>query len=214
MGDVNLSIFMPEVRVYVPGCPNDLIKNAVRDACIRFCRDSWIVREDIEPGDVLVDVDDYKIIPGQYRQMISLVSILYDNEELPKMSEEELDQRDPGWRTSDPGRPTAVSMTQPDRIRLNRKPEETIVDGFIPRIVTKPTRDAPYVNDRLYYDWKEEIQQGALTALLAIPEKKWTNIKLSTWNGKQFNAGIQTAKDRATMSYFKKSTAAQPRAWV
>ena len=121
---------------------------------------------------------------------------------------------DSGWRTADPGVATAITMTQPDRIRLNRVPAETIVGGFIPRIITKPERTATTVEERLYEHWNEAIVLGAKSLLKEIPDKKWSDMKMSIWYGKQFNFQIQRAKDRANMSYFKKSTTARNVAWL
>lgn len=214
MAEVQLSTFLPNIRPAVPGCPQSLMEQAVRDACIRLCIDSWILREDIAAGDILVDVDDYLIIPSQNSRMISLVSILYKGRELPKKTEEELDHIDPGWRTAGPGDATYVTMTEPDRVRLNRVPSETTVGGFIPRIITKPAEDTQLVDQRLYNDWRKGIEYGALSLLLEIPKKKWSDMEMSVWYGKKFNFEIQRAKDRARMSYFKKSTSVRNRAWV
>lgn len=214
MADVELNQFLPGIRSFVPGCPDSLMKQAVLDACIRLCIDSWIIREDLYPGDIEAGVDDYLIIPSQYRRSVSLISILYDGRELVKKTEEELDVLDPGWRTGITGVPTYVTMTQPDRIRLNRLPETTITGGFIPRIVTRPSEDADVVEEQLYTNWKKAIEYGALSFLLEIQGKKWTDLKQSDYFGKKFLFNIQRAKDRATMGYFKKSTTARRRAWV
>jgi hypothetical protein len=214
MGTVTLEEFLPQIRSNVPGCPDDVMKASVLDACIRFCNDSWIIREDIEPGNVTAGVDDYLIIPSQYSRMVSLISLMYNGVELPKVTEEELDYLDPGWRNGMTGTATYVIMTAPDRLKLNRIPEETIVQGFVPRIVTRPSHDAPFVNDRLYTDWKKAIKYGALSDLLEIPGKKWSDIKLSQHYGERFSFETQRAKDRAQTGWLRKSTVAKPRSWI
>ncbi|HFD86855.1 MAG TPA: hypothetical protein ENJ35_04170 [Gammaproteobacteria bacterium] len=214
MADVTLETFLPYIMPSVPGCPEELVKSSILDACIRFCMDSWIIREDIEAGDITAGVDDYLILPSQYREMISLVSFLYDGLELGKKTEEELDIIDSGWRTADPGVATYITMTEPDRVKLNRIPAITTVGGLIPRIATKPTADAPMVDDRLFRHWKKAIKYGALENLMEIPGKKWSDMNMAKWYGERFNFQIQRAKARATMSYFKKSTTAVMRAWV
>jgi hypothetical protein len=210
----SLEAFLPSVQPHVQGCPESLIIDAIRNACIRFCTGTWLIRENLEPSDIVVDVDDYTIAATAGNETIGLISFLHNKLELPKKTEEELDILDSGWRTADPGVATAVMCPTPDRILLNRVPAETITDGMIVRIATRPTDSTTTINNQLFNDWRKAIKYGALEELLEIPDKGWSDIKQSIWYGKRFNFEIQRGKARARMGNMTKSTVAQTRAWI
>ena len=210
-----LEDFLPSVQPHCPGCPESIILDAIRDACRRFCTDTWIIKEDIPAGDIDAGIDDYTITPASGRSVVGITSFLYDKREMiPGKTEAELDILDYGWRTADPGVATAITSPEPNRVKLNRVPEATIVGGLITQVATKPTSAATTVDDLLLSDWDQAIKHGALEKLLEIPEKGWSDIKLSLWHGKRFNFQIQRGKARARMGYMKKSTVARNRAWI
>jgi len=214
MADVALTVFIPQVQPFVPGCPREAQLEAILNACIKFCEESWIVREDIPAGNILSGTDDYTISPQSGREVVSVISFLYKGSELSRVTEEWLDEHDYGWRTADPGVPKAIIQLEPGRVRLNRVPDENVVDGLVPRVITKPTEDATTVEERLFNDWKKAIRYGALEELLSYGGKKWTDVKLADRNGRLFSNEIQKAKARANMSYFRRSTTVAMRPWI
>jgi len=210
----SLESFLPLVQPHAPGCPESIILNAIRNACIRVCTDSWLVRENLPASDIVAGVDDYTITASPGNETIGLISFLHNKLELGKRTEEELDIIDSGWRTADPGVATYVMAPTPDRILLNRVPAETITGGMIVRIATRPTDSASEVNDLLFNDWRKAIKYGALEELYEIPEKGWSDMKQSIWYGGRFNYEIQRGKARARMGNMTKSTTAKVRAWI
>ena len=210
----NLTDFLPQIQPSISGCPESIALDAIRNACIRFCTDTWLVRESLFASDIVAGVRDYTISASAGNETIGVISFLYNEIELPKMTEEELDVLDSGWRTSDPGVATAITAPTPDRILLNRIPEETIINGMIARIATRPTDSATSVSDLLFNDWRKAIKYGALEELYEIPKKGWSDMKQSLWYGKKFNFEIQRGKARARMGNMTKSTVAKSRAWI
>ena len=209
-----LTEFLPQVQPHVPGCPEGVILEAIRNACIRFCTDTWLIRETLAPITVAVGADEYALTASTDNESIGIVSFLHDKRELDQKTEDELDIIDSGWRTADPGVASYVTMLLPDVAKLNREPAEEIVDGLIVRIATKPTDTADSVDDLLFNDWRKAIKYGAIEDLLEIPEKGWSNMKLSLWYGKRFNFEIQRGKARARMGFMSKSTTVKNRAWI
>lgn len=209
-----LTEFLTQVLPHVPGCPETTAVNAIRNACIRFCTDTWLVRETLAAQNVTAAQDEYPIVASAENESVGLVSFLHDKLELPKKTEEELDVVDSGWRTADPGVATAVLCPTPELVKLNRVPLESISGGMIMRIAIRPTDAAENVNDILLNDWLKAIKYGALEELHEIPGKGWSDMKQSIWYGKRFNFEIQSGKARARMGNMNKSTVAQARAWI
>jgi len=209
----DLEKFVSGVLPHVPGCPESLAINMIRRAVIRLCEDSTIWRDDIPAGDIDIDVADYTITPPADTRIIALMSLMYDGVEMTKRTEEWLDVNDSSWRNSNPGSPTSIVNYAPDRFILNRVPTKTIVGGMVSRVILKPTNDALVCGDLIYNDWSEAVEHGAISLLMEIPEKKWSDMNLSMYHGRQFNFQIQRARARATMGFAKKSTTAQMQSW-
>lgn len=209
-----LTAFLTQVQTHVPGCPENVMLEAIRNACIRFCTDTWLVRESLTPINVVVGTDEYILTASVNNESIGLISFLHDKLELPNKTEEELDVLDSGWRTADPGVATSVISLLPDLVKLNRVPLEAITDGLIVRIATRPTDDAIVVNDLLFNDWRKGIKYGSLEELFEIPGKQWSDMKQSIFYGKRFNFETQRGRARAVMGNARKSTVARNRAWL
>jgi len=210
----SLEAFLPLIRPHLEGCPDAVMRDSVRNACIRLARDSTLVRQYINAGDVVAGADDYTITPLADTEVVRIISLVYDKRELTRKTEEELDIIDSGWRTADPGNATYYSQPKPYRFRLNRIPAETITLGLLPRIASKPSLAATTVNDLLYDDWRETVKHGVLAELLEVPNKVWSDFKLSQWHGNRFNFGIQSARAESQTGFMKKSTAARARVWL
>jgi len=210
----SLETFLPLIRPHLQGCPDAVMRDSILQSCRRLAQDSMISRQYINAGDIVAGSDDYTITPLSGTEVVRVISLVYLDIELTRKTEEELDIIDPGWRTADPGVATYYSQPKPYRIRLNRVPAETTVAGFLPRIASKPALDATTVDDLFWDDWQDVIKQGALTELKEIPNKQWSDFKMSVWHGKRFNFGIQKAKAEAQKNFMKKTTRIQSRAWI
>ena len=210
----SLTEFLPDVTPSVPGCPRSLILDAIRNACIRFCEETWIIRETLTAIDVVAGTDVYTLTASTNNLPVGLIHFSYNERDLTFKTEEELDIIDQGWRVADPGTPFFVTSPSPDTFRLNRVPSEAITDGMVPRIATKPTNETSSVDDLLYRDWRDGIRAGALQELKGIPDKGWSDDKAAMSNGQLFNFYIQRGKARAVMGHMRKSTTAKMRQWV
>ncbi len=198
-----LSRFINHVLPHASGIPRSMVIDEVRNAIIRLCEDSAIYRVDIPPADIQIGVDDYTIVPPTDTRVTTFVAFQYNGSPLSGYTEEELDQLDYNWRLGKTGTPTAYTMLAPDRFKLNRIPEETIVDGMKIRIALKPTETTQEVDEVFYDDWQQAAISGALQNLLAMPKKPWTNAQLAKENGATFNGEVQRARSRATKGYLR-----------
>lgn len=193
-----LSEFVKEILPQVSGCPNSLVIRAIRKAADRFCSSSQVWREDIAAIDITINVDEYTISAPANTRIVGILSLMYDEQEISKKTEEWLDANDAGWRVPSVGTPYYMVNYAPDKIKLNRLPSETIVGGIIPRVILKPDRVTTVIDDLIYNDWFEAIEHGALQRLMAMPNRDWSDIQLATYHGRHFLHQIQRAKAVAT----------------
>ena len=206
--------FLPEVMPQLPGCPESLALEAIEDAVIRFCEDSLIWRVNITPSDAVAGFDEYQIDSGTGTRVIVPTYVLYDKVSLAVRTESELDIIESGWRTADPGVPTAYVVPRPDLLRLNRIPEETITEGIKIGCAIKPFRgETSFDDDQILQDWKNAIESGALSIRMNDSGKKWES-KRAALEGKEFNFQCQRARARSQKGNTYKSTAAKAAVWV
>lgn len=211
---VELTAFINGISPHVSGCPESLIINTVRDAIIRLCGDVTVWRDDIPAGNITILVDDYTITAPASTEIVSVVSLQYDETEIYPQTEEVLDGVDSGWRAGISGRPSAFVHYAPNRIKFNRIPNATIVGGLVARVALKPTRTATTVEDVLYNDWRECIEHGALERLFRIPKKAWSDINLAAYHGKHFSFHINKAKNRIISGNTQKSISVVMRRFI
>lgn len=210
-----LTSFIKQVMPHVSGCPEAIVIDATREAAVKFCTHTQIIREKIPPIDVLAGTDEYNIVASSEKEVVGIVSFLYNNRELHQKTEEELDIIDCGWRTAEPGVATYVAVPEPGRFILNRIPIEDIPGSIVIKAATKPAGNAENLDDALHSNWIEAIKYGSLESLFEIPGKGWSDMNQALWYGKRFNYLIQSGKARARMGHLtNKTTVAQLRAWV
>lgn len=209
-----LTAFLPDIQTFVPGCSHNAMVAAIRNACIRFCVETTIVRETLTAITVNVGQDEYTLVASTGNESVGIVHLIHDSRDMKVKTEEELDIIDNGWRIADDGVAFYATMLSPDVFKLNRVPAEAITDGLVPRIATRPTDTTVNVDDLLYNEWREAIKYGALKELKEIPGKGWSNTKDALAYGREFLFYIQQAKARARMGHgLNKSTTAKMRSW-
>lgn len=211
----NYSAFLPEVRPEVPGCGESVIIRAIREAAIRLCKESLLVREELAAINVVQGTDVYALTPIDANdRVITANYVLYDSTPLNAKTSEELDHLDYGWRTADEGAPGYYFLPVPNQIRLNRKPNIAITGGLIVGVSTRPTETSTTCNDILFDDWFIAIGCGAKGKLLNMRDKAWYDANKAKRETDAFDAYILQAKARVTSGYTRKPAAVKMRKFV
>ena len=209
-----LSRFVNHILPHASGIPRAMVIDELRNAIIRLCEDSLIWRVDIPAADVSAGVDDYTIVPPTDTRMLTFIAFQYDGNPLNHYTEEQLDELDYNWRSGKTGTPTAYTMYSPTRFKLNRLPEEDIVGGMDIRVAIKPTETTQEVDEVFYDDYQQAAIAGALSNLLAMPKKPWTNTLLADEYAKLYNHEVQRARAKANKSYGRRGPTVRMRSWA
>jgi len=215
MADTALTAFLPGIVPNIPGCPRNTFLSAIRDACIKFCDESWAIRETLAAFDVTSGTQEYTLASADTgRKVLGIVSYQYNGRNLDPKTQAELDVIDQGWRQADAGTPFYYYSPAPGILGLNREPDETITGGQQVVVAVGPTQTATVVDTRLYTEWKEAIERGAMMILKDIDGKSWSDTKSSVYYGKFFNQFVQRARAAAEKGNLRTSTTARMRAWT
>jgi hypothetical protein len=212
---------LSEVLPDVPGCSDPLAERAIRDAVIRLCEVSDILKESSEPVDVVVDQALYEIVvPDGYAYNQVLWVTVDDGPPLTEASQDRLDlawREDnvlralfssyhtlglrggaaTGWRAFTQDRPEVYYVERGetfDQLRLVGTPSALITDGLKYQISLKPLRTATAVRDFVVDDHYKLIAKGAIGALLSMNKQTWTDTTRGVALTHEFEAGAQDLK--------------------
>jgi hypothetical protein len=141
--------------------------------------------------------------------VISVDRVKFNGFKLSATSEADMDRLVPGW-SEDAGDPTHYLLDGLTTIVLYRKPDKMTVNGLEVRLVLMLTDSATEIDDDFYDLYHDAITAGAKSRLLAIPQKPWTNLTLSSYFRDQFDQEMAMAKVRAEKGNVKRSLRVQP----
>lgn len=163
------------VMPHVPGCPEPMAEDAIRDAAIKFCRDSHLWREQIMDLYLVQGVRRYDLDLPEQTEVTALIAAW---------------QRKPGSNHK-----TAV---YPDInvFRMVRFPEALDPDkGPVEmHVVLQPTRDADGMLDAIGLDYDQALIHCALERLVVIPGKDWTNPNMANYHRQKYLESLTEAR--------------------
>lgn len=198
MATVSLDVFLKEVLPYCPEVAEPVATNAIRNACIEFCRLSTIHRFDIAPISGVTGQSEYTIIVPAGTQLATTIRVYYSGLELKARSEEALvtQYRYLDWEAM-VGQPAFYTAINPGTIKVVPNPSVDYVDAITGRVALMPTRAATTVYDELYNRYSEDIALGARSRLHYTPSTAYFDPNMAEQCKVKFMAAIGSAKARA-----------------
>lgn len=119
----------------------------------------------------------YSLTAPTGSEIVEIERIRFDGKVVVPKDEEWLDHYMPYWRTEMSPQPMYYCMGPDRKIWFARAPQEVISRAIEIWVSLKPTLTATTVEDWLYNDWWEAIAFGAVSRLLRMRDKPWTNIQ-------------------------------------
>ena len=178
---VELREFLPDVLPQVPGCPDTMAEREIRDAAIRFCRDTYAWQEEIDQLQTKADREAYEkgmdfinTINGS--DLIALIEV----GDQPF----EFDGR---------------------MLRVAHANEKLPV-----RAALQPARDAARVPDFLYHDYREAIAAYALSRLLLQSRVEWANPELAGVYRQQYREAVAEERTRMARGHSTQPLTVKP----
>lgn len=188
MAAANYDTLLPEVLMYAAQCPEPVAINAIRNACIEFCGESWFLQQDMDPipivaNEVLYEVD----APSGYDVVQVLKPLYYSGAKLSDFAAFMVtSQQD--WQQHTGTHPLAWTCFQPDEITVWPRPTSSGA-SLTGRIAVAPTVTSTTVEARLLTKYRLALRDGALAQILDYPDQPFTNPE----KAKQFAAAFRSA---------------------
>jgi hypothetical protein len=198
---------------WVPGAPENLVLQEIRNSMIELCEKSLIVQRDHYPVTVLAGINNYEFEPPDGWIVVKIMRMWFKDQ---LMIPHHLDNNRSTWEYNPdaifdkkPEGNTPRWYTQKDEKEfiIWPHPKETLVDAITMRVALKPTRICPdpcdVFPDELFEDYAEVIASGAKRRLMLIPKKPYSDPQQAGVEQSLFIAGLNMARQRATHGYVR-----------
>ena len=189
--------FLSDIIPMVPGCPDSLIIQNVRQAARELCEKSSCYLEDLDPITVVNGLYEYDLDAPRNTDIHKLKWALLDGRYVEFSSTALMAQRYPNWREKNKtGVPKLIAQIRPDAFWLCPVPQNKIKNGLVIHAVLKPSQKSVVLEDRIADEYRDTIVNGALFRLLRLPSKDFTDLGGAKVYGALFQDGIREAEIR------------------
>lgn len=164
-----------EVMPELPGAPQPMVYNAIRNSVIAFCNGSDIWRTWLDPIDVVAGQNTYDITTDAGTDLVTLLSVKYDGRRiLTPRNEDALNEWHARWRT-ERDEPKHYMQQDQDSVIIACVPPCSITGGLMLSVSLQPERTAKTFPGWIYSQYWEGITAGAKARMLKMPAKPWSN---------------------------------------
>lgn len=191
---VSIREFTPLLEAHCTDADRSLLERMVLLTCIEFCLQTYIHTEDQPAINSVSGQRVYDVVIPPYVDLITIKTLRHYGEPLTEKSPDSLDRLAPGWMNYPAGSPSWWHMINSRQLSVIPAPQASAAGVFVIRAVLKPSQTATHVWDRLYQDWQSELVAGALSKLLLMPKKPWSDMAAAALHERTFRDGVLRAK--------------------
>jgi hypothetical protein len=213
VGFTNIDNWFTHIWPDVPLCPNPKIREAIIDTARRFFLETELWTVELELLNIATDQAEYTLLSPQ-GDMVSLdhYEIKSDNSTFYRkkvISEIAIDanpdERD-DWRSQTHEDPDAAWVGQTLKMRLTYIPGLDITAGLKVWINIMPFDGARTVPKILWTHYKDIITSGAVSELLMMANKPWSNPDLGSAHGVNFSGSFLKARQKKFTGFVRHRT--------
>lgn len=187
-----LSVFLPKIYQYAPGCSEPAAFDGIRSAAITFCESTNLWRTKLTPP--IGSANPIALTPIADSVIHVIETNLLDGCELKPKTTQWLDENCRGWRAADyTGSPSYITQTNEDQVSLVPF-GGTALEVWV---TLKPTQTAATLPDFIANRYMDAIQSGALSKILLLPKQPFRDPVLAA----AFGASFQQSLDSLSSQY-------------
>tara|TARA_A100001011_G_scaffold363919_1_gene414198 strand:+ start:342 stop:1004 length:663 start_codon:yes stop_codon:yes gene_type:complete len=200
--DKKFSSLVPRLNASVPGCPQPIIEQYIRDAAIEACERTLAWRY-IQPKIRLTTgVYDYPYEAPNNSEVHAFLTATVNDTKLKPVTLDHLHDLYPTWPdfdSTDYTTPRCISQLDPDNFIVAPTPDDITTYDLRMVVALKPLRTATDMDTSIFDELENIIMHGALQHLLVLPERTWTDRELGAYHAKQFSFKIAERRARANI---------------
>jgi len=173
----------------VPGCPQPVIEQYIRDSAIESCEKTLAWRYQQFPIRLTPGVYEYQYDNPAQTEVHAFLTASVNGQQIQPVTLEDIHRRYPDWPNLDPTKqsdPRFIFQLDPDNLSVAPIPDALHTYDLNMVVALKPLRSASGMDKTVFDDLENVIMHGALQYLLVLPNKNWTDRELATYHAKQF----------------------------
>lgn len=198
----------------VPGCPQPIIMQYIRDAAIEACERTLAWRYEQPAIRLTPGVYEYPYNNPTGTEVHAFLTATANGQTIDPVTLEQLYLAYPDWPSTDTTKradPRLICQLDPDNFVLAPIPDASKNYDLKMIVALKPVRDASGMDKSVFDDLENVIMHGALQHLLVLPDKNWSDRELATYHAKQYLFKITERRARATLGAARASMSVQMR---
>lgn len=198
----------------VPGCPQPIIEQHVRDAAIESCERTLAWRYEQPVTRLTPGVYEYPYSNPLQTEVHAFLTASVNGSPLEPLTLEQLYMKYPNWPDFDPDQrsnPRYICQLDPDNFVVAPMPDSAVAYDLKMIAVLKPLRTATGMDKSVFDDLENVIMHGALQHLLVMPNKNWSDRELASYHAKQYLSKITERRARANIGNARASMTVQMR---
>jgi len=190
MATVALDVFLPELNPHVMGCPEPVVRNALRTAATEFCRRTLCWQARLPAVEVSAASFPYAIPVGAHALLARVLSVRLGLLKLGPTNYEALDQLH-DWDTQLGS--ASHYLVEPDDT-LVVFPLPAVASDLRVTVAYGVARDATVLEDFLYDQHRDALVHGALRLLTAMPDRSWSRPSDVLYHTAKFEQAVQATR--------------------
>jgi hypothetical protein len=202
------------LSISVPGCPQPVLRQYIRDAAIDACERTLAWRYEQPPIRLTPGVYDYPYEQPKDSEVHAFLSAAVNGQPVTPLTLEALHQQYPDWRnpaTGHRGTPRYLAHLDSDTFGVAPQPDDAAVYDLSMIVALKPLRSATCMDQTAMDNLEDVIIHGALRDLLILPDKNWSDRELAVYHAKQYVFKVSERRARATLGAGRASLSVQMR---
>jgi len=204
------SDFFNWVLPHVPGCPQRVAEDAIREAAIAFCDQTLVYKRTLTLDAVAGGTGLYDLavpVAAQLGDQVEVLAILdghYNGDRIyPKTDLELAQQYGDTWDTT-----TGVTrwFNQFDEFtaRFTPIPDTAITGGLVLALALVPAKTASEFDDGLWKSYHIEIANAAVASLMMSTKKPYTNLSVGAARTSRFSQDCNTVAANKKNNYTRR----------
>ena len=197
----------------VPGCPQPVIEQYVRDAAIDACSRTLAFRHIQNKIALTPGVYDYPYDPPTNTEVHAVLSASIDGNHMTTLSLEAFQDRFPKWPDfvdAEYGCPKYLSQLDADTFIVTPTPDSAKLYELRMVVAVKPLRASFDMDSTTFDELEDLIMHGALQNLLILPERTWSDRELAPFHAKQYLYKAAERRARANLGAARNSLRVKP----
>lgn len=216
MALVTYATYIPEIRPFVPGCPDPTILNALQRTANIFFWKTQSYRIWLPVFDLTISTTTYTLggLPAQ-TETAQIMQLFCSGVAVDEKAHSEFLALDPQWPTKTGTQAQYYTvLNDTSTFNIIPIPSATVTGAFNAQVALSPTLTATGLEQAHFESWKDGLIDGALSRLMEMPNQVWSNAKDAVERHTRYNSQAMQAKAQANMGNVRRDLNVQMRPWV